>query len=183
MLSLLRPKLILILTLLEIHFSAELTILLLEILPSEILRVATWLSLFKGSTSIAKMPLVVNFVLLTKMSGAFNSNKEPEKSSIVTLFNSNDISLPSNDTIPFSLLVALLPLTDTLSVSGSTIRFNSWLSQKLNVCGISGCILLPLFIVKVEFVFSKQTKVLNERGLSDFNIVSLFLPIFTKSGQ
>ena len=131
MLSLLRLKLLLIVTLLEIHFRVELVAFNVEfvvflpvILPSEILRLATWLSLFKGSTSIAKMSSATNFVLLTKRSDAFNLNKEPQLA-IVTLFSSNDISLPSNETIPFSLLVPILPLIDILSASGSTIRLSS----------------------------------------------------------
>ena len=116
------------------------------------------------------------------MSDAFNFKKGP-KVPKVRSFSSNDISLPSNDISPFSLSVALLLLIDTLSASGLTNSFNSWLSQKLNVCGISGFALLPFSTIKVEFLFSRQTKELNERGLSDFKSVSLFLPIFTKSGQ
>ena len=70
------------------------------------------------------MSSATNFVLLTKRSDAFNLNKEPQLA-IVTLFSSNDISLPSNKTIPFSLLVPILPLIDILSASGSTIRLSS----------------------------------------------------------
>ena len=169
MLLLFRLNLLVILTLLEIHFNVELTTLLPTILPSAILRLATWLSLLKGSTSIAKKALVSNFVLLTKMSDAFNFKKGP-KVPIVKSFSSNDISLPSNDISPFSLSVALLLLIDTLSASGLTNNFNSSLSQKLNVCGISGFVLSPLSIMQVEFILLRQTKELNERGLSDFNI-------------